>query len=154
MKKSHRKDVIIARVIFAAICVVLIAIISVVVMFVRMKQAQQKPETQQTQTDAANLPPQEPDPNLPPVTQATESESSSEGKEDLYERIVWTNNGVNLRTEPNTTNSQVVMILMKGTKLRITGEAGDWLKVSYNGVEGYVSKEYLTDKDPITGKGP
>ena len=35
MKKSHRKDVIIARIIFAAMCVALVAIIIGLVMLVR-----------------------------------------------------------------------------------------------------------------------
>lgn len=158
MKKSHRKDVMIARIIFAAVCVVLIAIISVVVMFVRLKNAQQKPDTQPTQTQPANLPPQDPDPALPPVTQVTEPESGNAGTEALYERIVWTNNGVNLRTEPKENGGRVIRILLKGTKLQITGEAGEWVKVIYSGsdgpIEGYVKSEYLTDKDPISGKSP
>lgn len=157
MKKSHRKDVIIARVIFAAVCVVLIAIISVVAMFVRLKKAQQKPDTQpaQSQTQPATWQSQEPNPNLPPVTQQpADSQEDTGPKEDLYERIVWTSQGVNLRTEPKENGGRVIMILLKGTKLQITGEAGDWVKVNYNGTEGYVSSKYITDKDPISGKSP
>ncbi len=152
MKKSHRKDVIIARVIFAAICIVLVAIISVVAMFMRLKKAQQKPDTQpvRTQTESADLPMQDKNPSPAPVTQETETDTGN--KEDLYERIVWTNNGVNFRTEPKENGGRVIMILVKGTKLRIIGEAGDWVKVIYNDTEGYVKREYLTDKDPVNGK--
>ncbi|MCM1561883.1 MAG: SH3 domain-containing protein [Butyrivibrio sp.] len=158
MKKSHRKDVIMARIIFAAICLVLICVISVIVMFVSTKNAQKAQENNETQPLVANLPPEEPNPDLPPVTQMTEqplepvTEQTGEG---LYERTVWTNSGVNLRSEPNTT-CPVITILLKGTRLEIIGEAGkgDWLKVSYNGTQGYVSKDYITDKDPYTGERP
>ena len=158
MKKSHRKDVIMARIIFAAICLVLVCVVSVVVMFMRTKNAQKAQEDKETQSQLANLPPGGPNPDLPPVTQMTEQSqepATEQTGEGLYERTVWTSSGVNLRSEPNKT-CPVITLLMKGTKLEIIGEAGkgDWLKVSYNGTQGYVSKDYITDKDPYTGESP
>ena len=42
MKASHRKDVIIARLIFAAICLFLIALIATIVITVKLKGRQKK----------------------------------------------------------------------------------------------------------------
>lgn len=156
MKKSRRKDVIIARIIFSAICLVLICIVSVVVVLVRMKNIEKEQAKKETQSQVANLPPNEPNPNLPPVTQTPGQQEESQTEtpaEKLYERTAWTSTGVNLRSEPNET-CKTLTVLMKGTRIEITGQAGsgEWLKVSYNGMEGYVNSDFVTDKDPYSGK--
>lgn len=156
MKKSHRKDVIIARIIFSAICLVLICIVSVVVVLVRMKNIEKEQAKKETQSQMADLPPNEPNPNLPPVTQIPGQQEDSQTEasaEKLYERTAWTSTGVNLRSEPNET-CKTLTVLMKGTRIEITGQAGsgEWLKVTYNGMEGYVNSDFVTDKDPYSGK--
>lgn len=54
------------------------------------------------------------------------------------------------------TNYKVLGSMPKGAKVTITGEANSgWAKVSYNGINGYASKQYLTyDQGGLaTGKG-
>jgi len=151
MKKSHRKDVIIARIIFAAICLVLIGIIVSVILFVNGKRADGKKddsmqqESQQTQVQ--NLPPVTENADLPPVTEFTSESESQETNP-----VIWTNSGVNLREAPNT-DCAVITVLDAGTQLELLGEEEGWVKVSYNGQEGYVSVDYITDSDPSVGEG-
>lgn len=149
MKKSHRKDVIIARVIFAVICIVLIAIIVSVVLLVSGRRSHsantqsQQEETQQTQVQ--NLPPVTDNSDLPPVTEnVEESEETTQ--------VVWTNSAVNFREEPNT-DCSIISVLETGTQLELLGEELGWVKVSYNGQEGYVSTDYITDTDPSVEEG-
>lgn len=134
MKKSHRKDVMIARIIFAAMCIALIAIIAGVVMLVRAHRSKPTPNqvTQQTQSqmqdttrnDVIDIPDTQ-------DTQVTEM---------MY---MWTTDGVNLRSEPNT-DCDVVTILEMGTQVRMIGEEDGWVKVSYNDQEGYIRADFLT----------
>lgn len=51
---------------------------------------------------------------------------------------------LNLR-ESASTSSKVLGKLSAGTKLTIISTEGDWYKVNYNGIEGYVSKTYIKD---------
>lgn len=139
MKKSHRKDVIIARIIFAAMCIALIAIIIGVVSLInshRGNKADTQTQTQQTES----MEPGTLNPELPPVSddaQGTENDT-------VY---VWTTTGVNLRSEPNT-DCQIVSVLDAETQLEVLSDEGEWLKVSYNGTEGYVSSEFVTGDEP------
>ena len=57
---------------------------------------------------------------------------------------------LNLRSQAST-DSSIVKLLNKGEKLEIISDDGDWIKVSYNGAEGYVSKDYIeiNDDTPI-----
>lgn len=50
---------------------------------------------------------------------------------------------VRLRSGPSTSYS-ILGTYDKGTTMTVTGDAGDWYKVSYGGTEGYVYKTYLT----------
>lgn len=42
------------------------------------------------------------------------------------------------------TNSSVLGYLGNGTKVKITGESGDWYQINYNNQTGYVSKAYVS----------
>ena len=50
---------------------------------------------------------------------------------------------VRLRSGPSTSYS-ILDVFSSGTSMTVTGDAGDWYKVDYNGTEGYVYKTYLT----------
>ncbi len=50
---------------------------------------------------------------------------------------------VRLRSGPSTSYS-ILGSYNSGTTMTVTGDAGDWYKVSCNGTEGYVYKQYLT----------
>jgi len=54
-----------------------------------------------------------------------------------------TTENLNLRKGPGTGNA-IIKVLPKGTKLSITEKAGDWLKVSVNGQEGWGSADYVS----------
>ena len=134
MKKSHRKDVMIARIIFVAMCIALIAIIAGVVMLVRAHRSKPTPNqvTQQTQSQMQDT--TRNDVIDVPDTQDTQV------AEMMY---MWTTDGVNLRSEPNT-DCDVVTILEMGTQVRMIGEEDGWVKVSYNDQEGYIRADFLT----------
>lgn len=135
MKKSHRKDVIIARIIFAAMCVALVAIIIGLVMLVRAHKsdkATQQMEQTQTQTQSEEW-----------VPDVVESETQMQTPEVVEMTYMWTTDGVNLRSEPNT-DSAVVTVLGVGTQVRMIGEEDGWVKVSFNDQEGYIRADFLT----------
>ncbi len=56
---------------------------------------------------------------------------------------VITGDYVNMRSGPGT-GYTVLGTYNSGTKMTITGQSGDWYAVSYNGVSGYVYKQYLS----------
>ena len=56
---------------------------------------------------------------------------------------VVTGNGVNFRSGPGTGYS-VYACLPKGTQVTVNGVEGGWYKVSYNGQNGYMSKDYIS----------
>ena len=135
MKKSHRKDVIIARIIFAAMCVALVAIIIGLVMLVRAHKsdkATQQMEQTQTQTQREEW-----------VPDVVEPETQTQTSEVVEMTYMWTTDGVNLRSEPNT-DSAVVTVLGVGTQVRMIGEEDGWVKVSFNDQEGYIRADFLT----------
>ena len=135
MKKSHRKDVIIARIIFTAMCVALIAIIIGLVMLVRAHKsdkATQQMEQTQTQTQREEW-----------VPDVVEPETQTQTPEVVEMTYMWTTDGVNLRSEPNT-DSAVVTVLGVGTQVRMIGEEDGWVKVSFNDQEGYIRADFLT----------
>ena len=134
MKKSHRKDVMIARIIFAAMCIALIAIIAGVVMLVRAHRSKPTPNqvTQQTQSQMQDT--TRNDVIDVPDTQDTQVAEMT---------YMWTTDGVNMRSEPNT-DCDVVTILEMGTQVRLIGEEDGWVKVSYNDQEGYIRADFLT----------
>ena len=127
MKASHRKDVIIARIIFAIICAALLAGIISLIVWLHGRNAgkNQTPETEITN----NAPPAD-NSNLPPVTEQPLDEDG---------QSVWTStDGVNFRAEPNT-DSEILTVLVTGTKLTLLGEENGWVQAEYNGQKGYVA---------------
>lgn len=55
--------------------------------------------------------------------------------------------GVRLRAGASTT-SQILGSYNTGTAMTITGSSGNWYAVTYNGRNGYVSKDYMTTTKP------
>ncbi len=54
-------------------------------------------------------------------------------------------NSVSLREEANS-SSNVILKLLKNTKINVLSEEDGWAKVEYNGNIGYVSTKYVSDK--------
>lgn len=55
-----------------------------------------------------------------------------------------------------STDSTILEMVNQGDKIEITGEEGDWYKVTVNGKNGYVSKEYvkITNEQTTTTQSP
>lgn len=138
MKKSHRKDVMIARIIFAAMCIALVAIVIGVVMLVRSHKSDKTPASQMTQTQT-----QSQMQDLTPDDVIDIPETQTDGTEADEMIYMWTTDGVNMRSEPNT-DSTVITVLELGTQVRMIGEENGWIKVSYNDQEGYIRADFLT----------
>jgi len=64
-----------------------------------------------------------------------------------------TGNGVNFRKGPGT-NFGIITVLPKGTIVIANGSENGWVKVSYNGNNGFVSGNYITVKaDSVSRSG-
>ena len=55
-----------------------------------------------------------------------------------------------VREKPSA-SSEIIEMISEGQKAEILGVEGDWYKVKFNNVVGYVSKTYLSTTDVITG---
>ena len=139
MKKSHRKDVIIARVIFAVALLLLIALIVGAVIMIRRHMAEKSAQESQGVIVTENSQEQQPVVD----TQTSEPEITTEDTQALNP-VVQTTTGVNLRKEPNT-ECEVLTVLDQGTMLELIGEEDGWAVVDYQGQIGYVKIEYLQE---------
>ena len=61
--------------------------------------------------------------------------------------------GVRMRSGASTTSS-ILGVYNTGTKMTITGESGNWYKVSYSGRDGYVNSTYVTTTKSDGGSKP
>ena len=67
-------------------------------------------------------------------------------KDNVSSSIGIATGDVNIRTEANT-NSHIVGVLLKGSKIEIAGQSGNFYKVKYKGLYRYISKKYLSDNE-------
>ncbi|MFA6308555.1 MAG: SH3 domain-containing C40 family peptidase [Clostridia bacterium] len=63
-----------------------------------------------------------------------------------------TGNGVNVRVSPSL-NARVISSLSKGEIVLVTTKSGDWYKVSFSSVKGWVSSKYIKVKVVPLGTG-
>lgn len=75
------------------------------------------------------------------------TEVTVEEPEVVEQEMVYTLDKVNVRSEANTSSSKLGT-LEEGTAIARTGTEGDWSKVDYAGVPGYIKSEYLTTEAP------
>lgn len=68
--------------------------------------------------------------------------SSTAPSEELNTTGIVTGNGVRMRGGPGTSYA-TVGYYDKGTKVVVTGKTGSWYAVSYNGLSGYMSADYI-----------
>ena len=127
MKASHRKDVIIARLIFAAICLFLIALIATIVITVTSKGGKKKEQDKvqqnavsESETDSAG-------------------DSDTEGTEKTY---VTTTSSVNMREKPDK-NANIINVIGPDVKIEFVSEDNGWTQVIFQGQTGYVSSDYV-----------
>lgn len=153
--KHFRKDVIIARVIFLAVCILLIA--GMVWLFSMLTEPKEPQEPTPPESNSSELPSEtdsegETDSETEPESETeseseseTESETESENQTEepvkIYVKVI-SNRNLNLRKEPNTT-SDILASLPNGTKLMVVEELDGWFKVKYEDHVGYVSSQYV-----------
>lgn len=133
--KHFRKDVIIARIIFVVLCIFVGVLIGMGVSTLS-KNSGKTPTgpTQNTQTEI----------NIPNTqTAETEPPADKEQDADVMISYVVPTTELRLRQEPNT-NCEVLTRIPAGTKLTLIEELEGWYKVSYDGMEGYISADYAT----------
>ena len=69
-----------------------------------------------------------------------QSESATTGDNASASTSMYTNDGVNLRSEASTDSSDnVVTTIEKGEKVEVLSNEGDWTRIKYNGKTGYVA---------------
>ena len=133
MKKSKhfRKDVIMARIIFAVLCILICVLIWMGIKALIGSNNEKEPPETETQTETETF-------YIPPVEE-TESQA-----EEIVETIRYakTTAQVRMRKEPNTT-CEVILSVPANTKTDLIEEADGWYKVSYNGREGYIRADYI-----------
>ena len=135
MKPSHRKDVIIARIIFAVMCLALVAIIAAVVVTIssHRKQAKLEEELKQLQ-EAQRQQEQETETPTYVVPQPVE-----EPVEEVYVRATA---NVNLRAEAST-GAEILTTVEAGAEMVLISEENGWAQVTYNDQTGYVSTDFV-----------
>lgn len=139
MKPSHRKDVIIARIIFAAICIFIIAGITAIV--VTLASGSRK------KADNAND-----DPGSVSVSESEDEADTEIGSiyipesttENVGESLTYvtTTNSVNMREKPDK-NAQIITVIAADVKLEYISEDNGWTQVIFQGQTGYVSSDYV-----------
>lgn len=139
MKASHRKDVIIARLIFAAICLFLIALIVTIVITVNSKGGKKKEQDKvqqnavsESETDSAG----DSDTEIGAIYLP---QQTTEGTEKTY---VTTTSSVNMREKPDK-NANIVTVIGQNVKLEFVSEDNGWTQVIFQGQTGYVSSDYV-----------
>uniref|UniRef100_UPI004057BB57 N-acetylmuramoyl-L-alanine amidase n=1 Tax=Agathobacter sp. TaxID=2021311 RepID=UPI004057BB57 len=125
--KHFRKDVVIARVIFTAICAMILAlVISGITALLKNREDKDTDDSEKGSFISESI--------LPGTQQ--ESEANAE-----TERYVVTAVRVKLRTEPNT-DCEVIATLEAGERMVLAEELSGWYKVHYQDTEGFVSADY------------
>lgn len=140
MKASHRKDVIIARLIFAAICLFLIALIATIVITITSKKDGEKKEQDKTQQNVASESETDSDSDSDTEIGAIYlPQQTTEGTEKTY---VTTTSSVNMREKPDK-NANIVTVIAQDVKLEFVSEDNGWAQVIFQGQTGYVSSDYV-----------
>ena len=76
-------------------------------------------------------------------TGGTDSTAGDQTVTAMSDTAASTISAVHFRTGPDTSYTSM-SVLYAGTGVTITGETGDWYRVSYNGSTGYIFKTYLS----------
>ena len=96
-------------------------------------------------------------------TEETEKqEEETKGEEEKISETIYENSvvkyvnssSINLRSKP-TTDSEALTGLTKNTDVKVVGESGNWYKVKYEDISGYIRKDLLSDEkqQEVTSRG-
>ncbi len=145
MSKKHRRDVIIARIVFVIFLLVMGVLIWKLAAWGIEKFIPEQESTQtETETETETQPYFVIDPNAP--TTETEGEPETETQSGTEagtaERTAKVTTGVRMRKEPNT-DCEILTVIGEGTEVTVLGEEGEWSQISFGGFTGYVKTEYL-----------
>lgn len=149
MKASHRRDVFIARVVFALFCLIVIGIIvGLVWAGVSRKKADKETQTQ-TETQKEFIMDFDKDLDSETISETQLGEEVYNEPEGTDATVVTlkTTQRVNLRSQPNT-DCEVLCTLDVGTTVTLLGEEGEWARVQYNDQEGYIKSEFAAEVEP------
>lgn len=139
MKASHRKDVIIARLIFAAICLFLIALIVTIVITVNSKGGKKKEQDKVQQNAVSESETDSVGDSDTEIGAIYLPQQTTEGTEKTY---VTTTSSVNMREKPDK-NANIVTVIAQDVKLEFVSEDNGWTQVIFQGQTGYVSSDYV-----------
>lgn len=150
MKASHRKDVIIARLIFAAICIFIIAGITAIVVTITSRNSKKKAEADNQQSVAASESETSADTEIGTIYIP---EATTQQTEDTV-TYVTTTNSVNMREKPDK-NATIITVISPDVKLEYLSEDNGWTEVKFQGQTGYVSSDYVKSslQDDTSGDG-
>ncbi|MEA4896972.1 MAG: SH3 domain-containing protein [Christensenellaceae bacterium] len=87
------------------------------------------------------------DPGTDPDTdEPGEPEQPETPAEPEYEVVTEQEDGkVNLRRTPEIAEDNIITSILRGARLTVLEREGDWVKVVYNGQEGYVNARFVTE---------
>lgn len=83
--------------------------------------------------------------NVPTQTDNKENNDNKKENTTLNKTAYISSTGINFREEPNT-DSKILKVFSQNAKITILEEQGTWYKIKHNAQEGYVLKEYVSDK--------
>ena len=79
--------------------------------------------------------------------------SGESGTSDFKQRVMYTEDIVNIRKEPST-EAEIIMVVEQNTELTVIGETGDWYEVETSQGNAYVSKSALSEtRVSVTNRG-
>ena len=83
---------------------------------------------------------------IKPEEKPEDSQNEKEPETKVVNKKAYVNvKSVRVRKEPNT-SSEVIDSLILNNEVNVIGEQDTWYKVKVNGKEGYMAKQYLSDK--------
>ena len=88
----------------------------------------------------AEKPDPDPDPPQDPPKDPPKTDPALPPNEEKYGIV--TASALNVRSGPGTKNHKVGMVV-KGDKLKILEKVGEWYKISFNSLQGYVHGDYV-----------
>lgn len=83
--------------------------------------------------------------NAPTQTDNKGNNDTKKENTTLNKTAYISSTGINFREEPNT-GSKILKVFSQNAKITILEEQGTWYKIKHNDQEGYVLKEYVSNK--------
>ncbi len=78
---------------------------------------------------------------------STETVAASTEKATVELGTMYVTSGVNLRKTASK-DGEVLTTMPKGAQVEVTGSENGWIKVKYNGMEGFMGSSYLSKTKP------